>query len=211
MGPWLRVEQRMGNIVAGIRRDMGAFAFMEGKVMVAEIKRNLNSRGKAHGKKFDKLALTTLKARKYKKIMGNAPLKERGEMGNAIKAKKLPLAVFVGVSYGETDSKGVSQVTKAQANEEGQTVTVVVTRPMLRFLHGAFNRNRKRRFKKKSAPLKVGDRLLITTPKRPFMEPVITSYFSGTLQVSKRFQQRFNKNPKYAKLFNAKDLIGRFL
>ena len=148
--------------------------------------------GAPGGKKFQKLARSTILSRRFKKVGGTKPLIRTGDLRNSITVIERSGNVFVGVPRSAKGKDGRSLVNIARVHEFGSKPIVIrITPKMRRLLAAMFRSTGKKSGEYGGGESGGGAVMVIQIPARPFMRPVELKLRKGR---KKRVEARMRKN-----------------
>lgn len=170
----------------------------EGLDVVKRVRNAFNSGGNP---KWAPLSEATLRMRKAMGFKGNKILIRTADLRNSVAlhdgSSGGEFSLFVGVNRSAAHSGGTAAVNIAVVHEFGATINITVTRKMQRFLfmmmgkQAKSGRDHRGKFLTKaqkaasknrggSGKFRVGAKLTIRIPARPFMGPEIKRYTEGS-------------------------------
>ncbi|KKN72178.1 hypothetical protein LCGC14_0413150 [marine sediment metagenome] len=193
VGDWGKAQAILGASSAKFRKAFDKALLQEAQFFRKKIIQGF-TRQAPGGKKFRKLARSTLRSRRFKGFRGRKALIRTAELRNSVTLVKKREGIFVGVLRSARGKDGRKLVDIALLMEKGSRPIVIrITPKMQRFLAAMFGGRRARRLKKKSAG--VQGIIIIKIPARPFLAPIFKR-FGRPSMVKNRFLARVAKQLK---------------
>lgn len=185
----------------------------EGLDIVKRVRNAFNSGGNP---KWAPLSNATLLMRKAMGFKGSKILIRTADLRNSVALNEIAgseFSLFVGVNRSAAHSGGTAAVNIAMVHEFGATINITVTRKMQRFLMAMLGkqakagRDHRGHFLKKGEKAKkvggtgkfrLGAKLTIRIPARPFMGPEIKRYTDGNgpAQLKEKIEKYVAENMK---------------
>ena len=189
VGNWNQARAALTGSVRKLQRATDRAVLQEAHFFRKKIVQGITKQAPG-GKRFKKLARTTIRSRRFKGFGGRKVLIRTAELRNSVTVVRRTGGVFVGVLKTARGKDGRSLVDVALVHEKGSRPIVIrITPKMRRFLAAMF----KGRLKKTAAGF--SGIIVVQIPKRPFLAPVFKKW-GKTSVVKKRFLARVAKNLK---------------
>ena len=190
-GDWAKARTILAASDRKFRRAFDRALLQEAQFFRKKIIQGL-TRGAPGGRRFQKLAKSTLRSRRFKGFRGRKPLIRTAELRNSVTVVKKREGVFVGVLKAARGKDGRKLFDIALLHEKGSRPIVIrITPKMQRLLAVMFGG---RRGLKKSAAGVQGI-IIVQIPARPFLAPVFKR-FARPSMVKNRFLARVAKQLK---------------
>lgn len=194
VGDWSKATRLLAYGPVAIQQMIPIAIRQEAEYLRRRIIENLKTQGATGKQPFVPMSSGTKLSRQFRNRPTGKSLIDTADLRNSITVHTQGDNAFVGImrtAKGKRDGRPLASI--AEIHEFGRTIAVPITRAMLRFLHTMFRREGAAEQSGSSQGLRVGQVLIIRIPPRPFIRPVIETFYSDQQAVRARFFGRLGR------------------